>query len=161
MYTGMGATQYGGDSTWCGVIGGSVRDVQTKLAYLGFYTGAINGVAAEPLAAASRAFAQHMGITISGGITKAFCQALNAAYASQQEADAAGAGTGVQTTPPTPTPKGEEAPPLPPAICAGNWWTCMSSGKKTAVVMGSVAVLGLLGVLLFAPKSFFGAEVPS
>lgn len=149
-YSGVGATNLGGDSVWCT----SVLAVQKKLAYLGFYAGPQDGKANNALMDASKAFAQHMGISLPY-INKAFCQALDAAYTSKLEAGQGAAAAeppagGEIVTAPT-----SEEGAVASGACSG-WWGCLSTGKKVALGLGGLAVVGLVGVYFFAPKSFFG-----
>lgn len=158
-YTGLG-TDYGSNVVWCG----SIQTVKGKLKELGFFSGTVNGTSDQALWDGAKAFAQRMGITISGGITKAFCQALDAAYNSKMEgpqepnygvpqpenqttasgqqpppAGGSGGGSAVKTT-------GGEDTMAP----QGGWWSDRTKGQKIAIVGGSLAFLALVGVLLLS-----------
>ncbi len=137
---------------------GTIRALQTTLGGLGYDVGKVDGYWGPATQKGAAAFAQAKGISVSGGITKGFCAALQQEWAAMMSPPAT-------TTPATtngakllgkPLPglskqkrpgadpsqnqqHTEEQPPLPPKAE-------LSTGVKIGI---GVAALGVVGAIAY------------
>ncbi len=136
---------------------GSVRDLQQKLQNVGLYQGTVDGQWGPKTQSAAQQFAQQHGISVSGGISQAYCNALDAAQgggspapsSSSSTTSGGGGGGGEQSL--AEQTEGSSVTP-DQGVGSGGWWSSQSTGVKVAIVGGGVIVLGLVGLMVFGGK---------
>jgi len=137
---------------------GTVRALQTTLGGLGYDVGKVDGKWGTNTAKGATAFAQAKGINVSGGITKAFCQALQSEWVATmgppppEPTPTVTPPPRIKAPPPaltTPSEKGS-APVQTPAEPPPPPETGLSTGAKVAIGVGALVVVG--GIVAFATR---------
>lgn len=134
---------------------GSKYGIQTMLRDLGFYTGVVDGKIGPASQRAILSFAKARGISLVGGMTPAYCEALITAWKAKMQPPPKPRPepTPEPTPEPAPTehvelpPENGEPPPTPPTKKPG-----LSTGAKVAIGVGAAVVLaGVLYMVLKKP----------